>query len=89
MLTIFEVVADPTRRGILELLAQRERSVSELVERFTLTQPAISRQLAILRQAGLVGVRADGQRRVYSLRAQPLEEIERWLCRLSAAGGVT
>lgn len=79
MLTLFEVLADPTRRGILELLNQRDRSVLQLVERFTLTQPAISRQLRLLREAGLVDVRPAGQRRVYSLRREPLEELETWL----------
>jgi len=82
MLTVFEIVADPTRRGIIELLAQRERSVGELIERFTLTQPAISRQLRLLREAGLVSVRPDGQRRLYSLRTEPLEEMQRWLAPL-------
>ena len=79
MLTVFEIVADPTRRGIIELLHQRERSVGELIERFTLTQPAVSRQLRVLRDAGLVDVRPDGQRRVYSLRVEPLQEMQRWL----------
>ena len=82
MLTVFEILADPTRRGIIELLAQRERSVGELIERFTLTQPAISRQLRLLREAGLVSVRPDGQRRLYSLRTEPLEEMHRWLAPL-------
>ena len=79
MLTIFETVSDPTRRGILELLRQRERSVGELIERFTLTQPAISRQLRLLRESGLVVARAEGQRRVYSLRPEPLQELGRWV----------
>ncbi|MGD0385025.1 MAG: metalloregulator ArsR/SmtB family transcription factor [Solirubrobacteraceae bacterium] len=74
-----EMLADPTRRRILELLLQRERSVGELVARFTLTQPAISRHLAALRAAGLVTVRRDGRLRVYRLRAEPLAELADWL----------
>ncbi len=73
------MLADPTRRRIVELLLQRERSVGELVARFTLTQPAISRHLGALRAAGLVTVRRDGRRRVYRLRAQPLAELADWL----------
>jgi DNA-binding transcriptional ArsR family regulator len=78
MLNLFQVVADPTRRGILDLLRERERSVGEIVERFTLTQPAVSRHLRELREAGLVSVRRDGQRRVYVLRPQRLVEIADW-----------
>jgi DNA-binding transcriptional ArsR family regulator len=74
-----EMLVDPTRRRILELLFQRERSVGELVARFTLTQPAISRHLGALRAAGLVTVRRDGRRRVYRLRAEPLAELLDWL----------
>jgi DNA-binding transcriptional ArsR family regulator len=74
-----EMLVDPTRRRILELLLQRERSVGELVARFTLTQPAISRHLGALRAAGLVTVRRDGRRRVYRLRADPLGELVDWL----------
>ncbi len=85
MFTVFEIIADPTRRGILELLAQRERSVGELIERFTLTQPAISRHLRALRESGLVDVRPDGQRRMYSLRVEPLQELGAWLDLLLAA----
>jgi DNA-binding transcriptional ArsR family regulator len=75
----FTIVADPTRRRILDLLWQRERSVGELVERFTLTQPAVSKHLRALRDAGLVAVRPDGQRRVYVLNPLPLAEVSRWL----------
>ena len=78
MLNLFQVVADPTRRAILDLLRDRERSVGEIVERFTLSQPAVSRHLRVLREAGLVAVRHDGQRRLYVLRAQRLAEIADW-----------
>jgi len=84
MLNLFQVVADPTRRGILDLLRDRERSVGEIVERFTLSQPAVSRHLRALREAGLVTVRRDGQRRVYILRAQRLAEIADWAERFRA-----
>jgi DNA-binding transcriptional ArsR family regulator len=84
MLNVFQVVADPTRRGILDLLRERERSVGEIVERFTLTQPAVSRHLRELREAGLVSVRREGQRRVYVLRPERLGEIADWADRFRA-----
>jgi DNA-binding transcriptional ArsR family regulator len=77
---VFEAVAEPTRRGVLDLLAQRERSAGELVAAFpALTQPAVSRHLRILRESHLVDVRADGTRRLYSLRPAALAELDRWL----------
>jgi DNA-binding transcriptional ArsR family regulator len=80
----YSALAEPTRRRILELLHGRERSVSELVERFTLTQPAVSKHLLVLREAGLVAVRRDGRRRVYALRPEGLEQIRAWLELLDA-----
>ena len=79
MVTAFELVADPTRRQILDLLRQRERSVGELVSFLGLTQPGVSKHLRTLREAGLVQVRRDAQRRWYQLRAEPLAEIDAWL----------
>ena len=76
---IFETLAEPTRRRIVELLADRERSVTELCAEFTVSQPAVSRHLKVLREADLVGCRVDAQRRVYSLRPGPLQELDRWL----------
>jgi len=77
---VFEAVADPTRRAVLELLAARERSAGELVAAFpALTQPAVSRHLRVLRESKLVDVRADGTRRVYSLRPAGLSELDRWI----------
>jgi DNA-binding transcriptional ArsR family regulator len=77
---VFEAVAEPTRRAVLDLLAARERSAGELVAAFpTLTQPAVSRHLRILRESHLVDVRADGTRRLYSLRPAALAELDRWL----------
>jgi DNA-binding transcriptional ArsR family regulator len=75
----FEVVAEPTRRRILDLLVERERSVGELVKRLSLSQPGVSKHLRVLRDAGLVDVRRDAQRRWYGLRAEPLAEIDTWL----------
>jgi DNA-binding transcriptional ArsR family regulator len=76
---MFEVVADPTRRRILDLLRERERSVSDLVAALTLSQPGVSKHLRTLREAGLVRVRQDAQRRWYGLHAEPLMEIDAWL----------
>ena len=79
MATTFEVLAEPTRRRILDLLRERERSVGELVSRLTLSQPGVSKHLRVLREAGLVEVRTDAQRRWYGLRAEPLSEVDAWL----------
>jgi DNA-binding transcriptional ArsR family regulator len=78
---IFMVLADPTRREIIGLLAERERSAGELVAVFPVSQPAISRHLRVLREAGLVRVRGEGQRRIYRLDAAPLAELDAWLAR--------
>ena len=78
---MFAVLADPTRRQIIELLAERERSVGELVDAFSVSQPAISRHLRVLREAGLVRVRGAGQRHIYRLDAAPLAELDAWLAR--------
>lgn len=74
-------LADPTRRRIVELLAERDRDVGELVARFPISQPAISRHLRVLREYGLVSSRAEAQRRIYSLEPAPLAELEAWLAR--------
>src|SRR5688572_22325524 len=79
MVTTFEVLADPTRRRILDLLRERPRTVGELVEALAVSQPGISKHLRILRQAGLVRVRQDAQRRWYELHPEPLAEINAWL----------
>ena len=75
----FAALADPTRRGILELLARRERSVGEIVAAFGASQPAISRHLRLLREAGLVARREDGARRVYRLAPEGLSDVARWV----------
>jgi DNA-binding transcriptional ArsR family regulator len=74
-------LSDPTRRRIVELLAERDRDVGELVAKFPISQPAVSRHLRVLREHGLVRSRAEGQRRVYSLEPAPLDELEAWLAR--------
>jgi DNA-binding transcriptional ArsR family regulator len=75
----FQVLAEPHRRHILDLLREGERSVGELVSGLGLSQPGVSKHLRVLRQAGLVRVRVDAQRRLYALRPQPLDELHRWL----------
>jgi DNA-binding transcriptional ArsR family regulator len=79
MASTFEVLAEPTRRRILDLLRDGERSVGELVDRLTLSQPGVSKHLHVLRDAGLVEVRVEAQRRWYGLRPEPLTEIDAWL----------
>ncbi|HEX5724989.1 MAG TPA: metalloregulator ArsR/SmtB family transcription factor [Longimicrobiaceae bacterium] len=76
---VFRAVADPTRRAMLELLRETDRSVNELVERFPVSQPAISRHLRVLREAGLVRPRKAGRQRVYTLEAGPLQEVYDWV----------
>jgi DNA-binding transcriptional ArsR family regulator len=76
---MFEVLVEPRRRHILDLLRQRERTVGDLVAALGISQPGVSKHLRVLRDAGLVGVRADGQRRLYRLQAGPLREIDEWL----------
>src|SRR5438045_6018941 len=77
--TVFEVLAEPSRRLILDLLRQREHPVGELVEQLGLAQPAVSKHLRVLRDAGLVTTRIDGPRRIYSVDTTPLRDVEEWL----------
>lgn len=81
---IFEALADPTRRRIVEALLGGERPVNDLVTRAGVHQSGVSRHLRILHERGLVAVRPDGQRRLYSLRAEPFRELDRWLARYRA-----
>jgi DNA-binding transcriptional ArsR family regulator len=76
---VFDVVAEPNRRRILDLLAGAELPVGELVAELHLSQPAVSKHLRILREAGLVDVRGEAQRRLYSVRPEPLRAIDEWL----------
>jgi DNA-binding transcriptional ArsR family regulator len=75
----FEVLAEPNRRRILDLLAEAERPVGELVGALGVSQPAVSKHLRVLREAGLVEVRGDAQRRLYRVRAEPLRDLDEWL----------
>ncbi len=75
----FNAVAEPRRRQILDLLASGERPVGDLVRGLGMSQPLVSKHLRVLREAGLVEVRADGQRRLYRLRPEPLAELDAWL----------
>jgi DNA-binding transcriptional ArsR family regulator len=77
-------LADPTRRRIVELLAQRDRTAGELVEEFDVSAPAISQHLNVLREAGLVTTRAEGQSRIQSLNPAGLDELDAWLDRTRA-----
>ena len=79
MTTIFDVISDPTRRRILDLLLQRPHSVGELVEALDISQPGVSKQLRLLREAGLVHVEKEAQLRWYHLNPEPLQELDRWL----------
>jgi DNA-binding transcriptional ArsR family regulator len=78
-MTAVEALAQPTRRQILDLLREEERPVGDLVERLDMSQPAVSKHLRVLREVGLVGVRADAQRRLYRVRPEPLAELDAWL----------
>lgn len=78
-IAVLDVIAEPTRRQILDAVRDRERSVGELVDLVALGQPGVSRHLKVLREAGLVEVRKDAQRRLYRLRPEPLQELDAWL----------
>jgi DNA-binding transcriptional ArsR family regulator len=75
----FEALADPTRRAILALLREGEQPAGTLVDTLSLPQPSVSKHLKVLREAGLVRVRIDGPRRVYSIDPAPLAALDRWL----------
>jgi DNA-binding transcriptional ArsR family regulator len=78
-LAALEVLAEPRRRTILELLRDGERPVGDLVAGLRMSQPAVSKHLRVLKEAGLVDVRADAQRRLYRIRPEPLAELDEWL----------
>jgi DNA-binding transcriptional ArsR family regulator len=77
--TTWAALADPNRRAVLALLLERPRPVGELVDRLGLSQPGTSKHLRVLREAGLVNVRTEAQRRVYALEPKPLAELDAWL----------
>lgn len=74
-----EVLAEPSRRKILDELRKGERPVQSLVAGLSMAQPAVSKHLRVLREAGLVTVRPDGRRRLYQVRPEPLMELDEWL----------
>ena len=78
-MTAYAALAEPSRRRILDLLRDGERSVNELVSSVGLSQPGVSKHLRVLREAGLVEVRPEGRRRWYGLRPAPLAEVDEWL----------
>jgi DNA-binding transcriptional ArsR family regulator len=79
MATPFEVLAEPNRRRILDLLRVAEHPVGDLVDELGVSQPTVSKHLRVLRRAGLVQVRSEAQRRIYRVRVEPLREIDKWL----------
>ena len=79
MATAFAVLAEPTRRQILDLLLERARPVGELVDVLGVSQPGVSKHLRVLRDSGLVRARADAQRRIYEIDPAPLAELDAWL----------
>src|SRR5690348_8499929 len=79
MTSAFEVLAEPSRRAMLSLLAASERTVGEIERRLRMPQPSVSKHLRVLREAGFVEARIDAQRRVYRLRPERLVEVDEWL----------
>jgi DNA-binding transcriptional ArsR family regulator len=79
MESVFAIIAEPSRRALLVLLASSERSVGELERELRMPQPSVSKHLRVLREAGFVESRVDAQRRVYRLRPGPLMEVDSWL----------
>ncbi len=79
MESVFEVIAEPNRRAILSLLVSAEQSVGEIERQLRMPQPAVSKHLRVLREAGFVESTVDAQRRLYRLRPEPLKELDAWL----------
>ncbi len=79
MENVFEIIAEPNRRAILSLLVSSEQSVGEIERRLRMPQPSVSKHLRVLRNAGFVEATVDGQRRLYRLKPEPLQELDAWL----------
>jgi DNA-binding transcriptional ArsR family regulator len=79
MESVFEIIAEPNRRAILSLLLSSQQSVGEIERQLRMSQPAVSKHLRVLRDAGFVESTVDAQRRLYRLRPEPLHEIDAWL----------
>lgn len=78
---VFSALADPTRRRIVELLAESDRDAGSIAAEFRISRPAVSRHLRVLRESGVVESRTDGKRRIYRLRPKIFDEIEQWVAR--------
>jgi DNA-binding transcriptional ArsR family regulator len=81
MESLFEVIAEPSRRAILSLLASSQQSVGEIERQLRMSQPSVSKHLRVLREAGFVESTVNAQRRVYRLKPEPFEELDAWLAR--------
>lgn len=79
MASVFEIIAEPNRRAILSLLVSSEQSVGDIERQLNMSQPAVSKHLRVLREAGVVEATVDAQRRVYRLKAEQLQEVDEWL----------
>lgn len=79
MASVFEIIAEPTRRAILGLLVLSQQSVGDLERELGLPQPTVSKHLRVLREAGFVEAQVEAQRRLYRIRPEPLQEIDAWL----------
>jgi DNA-binding transcriptional ArsR family regulator len=77
--SVFEIIAEPSRRAILRLLVSSEQSVGEIERRLRMPQPTVSKHLRVLREAGIVEATVDAQRRLYRLKPEPLQELDAWL----------
>src|SRR5579863_8856535 len=79
MESVFEIIAEPNRRAILSLLVLSQQSVGEIERRLRMTQPAVSKHLRVLRDAGFVEATVDAQRRLYRLKPEPFQQVDAWL----------
>ncbi len=79
MESVFEIIAEPNRRAILSLLVSSEQSVGEIERQLRMTQPAVSKHLRVLRDAGFVEATVDAQRRLYRLKPEPFQQVDSWL----------
>ncbi len=79
MASVFDIIAEPNRRAILSLLVLSEQSVGEIERQLQMSQPAVSKHLRVLREAGFVESTVDAQRRLYRLSPEPLRELDAWL----------
>jgi DNA-binding transcriptional ArsR family regulator len=77
--SVFEIIAEPSRRAILSLLVSSQQSVGEIERQLRMSQPTVSKHLRVLREAGFVESTVDAQRRLYRLRPEPLQEVDAWL----------